>query len=339
MTGTTITEVDPFDDDLTPWHAIYVAALEHAVGDAAQAYTLPELRAQLREPTADRRIVGFVGRDAGGPVVSGVLTMSMVDHPTSAFVDVTVLPAEQRRGHGRRMLAHLEERAAAEGRTTLTAEVRWPNELGGDGAGSAGAAFAQAHGYRLGLGDVQRRLDRPVPDDVLDRLSAEAAPYHVGYELRSWVGPVPDELAVRWLALSNSLMTEAPVGEMSYEVENADVAVLRDREASLARQGRTAFHTVALDAAGEVVAYTEIVHGVHDRSSAFQWGTLVRRDHRGHRLGLAVKAANHRLFQRHRPDVGRVTTWNAEVNDHMVAVNDRFGFRPVSRMGEFQKAR
>jgi hypothetical protein len=32
-----------------------------------------------------------------------------------------------------------------------------------------------------------------------------------------------------------------------------------------------------------------------------------------------------------------VHTWNAEVNTHMVAVNDALGFRPVEYLAEFQR--
>ena len=32
-----------------------------------------------------------------------------------------------------------------------------------------------------------------------------------------------------------------------------------------------------------------------------------------------------------------MVTWNAEVNAHMVAVNEQLGFEPVERLGEFQK--
>jgi RimJ/RimL family protein N-acetyltransferase len=76
---------------------------------------------------------------------------------------------------------------------------------------------------------------------------------------------------------------------------------------------------------------------VHEPSRAYQWGTLVRPAHRGHRLGMAVKVANLRQLQEAVPGVDHVITWNAESNARMVAVNDRLGFVPTERMGEFQK--
>ena len=69
----------------------------------------------------------------------------------------------------------------------------------------------------------------------------------------------------------------------------------------------------------------------------YQWGTLVGREHRGHRLGLATKAVNLRAVQAARDDLTLVTTQNAEVNDHMVAINELMGFRPVEAHAEFVK--
>jgi len=76
---------------------------------------------------------------------------------------------------------------------------------------------------------------------------------------------------------------------------------------------------------------------VHESERAYQWGTLVRADHRGHRLGMAVKVANLRLLQETHPQVTTVVTYNADVNAPMVAVNDRLGFVPVQWLGELQK--
>jgi hypothetical protein len=50
-----------------------------------------------------------------------------------------------------------------------------------------------------------------------------------------------------------------------------------------------------------------------------------------------VKVANLRLFQSTPQAATRLRTWNAEVNSHMVGVNERLGFRPVERLGEFQR--
>ena len=52
-----------------------------------------------------------------------------------------------------------------------------------------------------------------------------------------------------------------------------------------------------------------------------------------------MKVANVQLIQRERPDLSQVVTWNAEVNAHMVAVNEQLGFEPVERLGEFHDRR
>lgn len=340
MSGLEISALDPSGPLYDPWYDVYAAALEAAVGvDEAQVYSRDEVRVQWTEPTSDQARHAFAGLVDGEVVATGALVVPQRDNLTSAFVEVAVRPDHQGRGHGRAVLEHLEAVAADLGRTRLNGEVRWRYEHGTDGTeegGSRDLAFARAAGYRLGLSDVQRWLDLPVPDALLDELAAEAAPHHTAYELRSWVGPVPDELAAGWVELDGSLTTEAPMGEMEHEALDVDVALLREVEDSVAKQQRITYHSVALDAAGTVVAYSMLVQGVA-ATTAYQWGTLVHRDHRGHRLGLAVKIANHRLLQRERPDATRVSTWNAEVNSHMIGVNERMGFRPVSRMGEVQK--
>jgi GNAT superfamily N-acetyltransferase len=337
-----IVRFDPADDDLLDdWHAIAVAAQRHAVGDAAAPFTLDELRAVMRQPATDLDRSAWLVLAGAVPVASGFIGLPLLDNLTSARIEVSVAPEAQGRGHGRAVLAHLEAVVADAGRTLLDTEVRWPYEHGTDGreaGGSRDLRFAEAAGYRLGLSDVQRRLDLPVDDAVLDALAAEAAPHHAGYEQLSWVGDVPDDLAPSWVALDSSLTTEAPTGDLEVEAPVADVERLRRSEDVARAQGRTAYHSVALTGSGVdrvVVAYTQVV--VDPTGRAYQWGTLVQREHRGHRLGLSVKVANLRLLQRERPDVVLMDTWNAEVNDHMIGINDRLGFRPVSRMGGLQK--
>jgi RimJ/RimL family protein N-acetyltransferase len=338
MSHLLVEPVDAHDDTgVDEFHDVYLAA-ELAIGPGvAFPWMREEVRVMLQEPSGRRRAEAFVGRVGGRVVVAGFLLTTLWDNLDSAEVSVHVRPDEGRRGHGSALLAALEAESLHRGRSLVNAETSWAYDAGPDGAGQAGPEFARARGYALGLGDVQRRLALPVDDALLDALAREAAPHHAAYTLLSWVGPVPDELAEGWVRLTSSLMTEAPTGELEREPERADVAVLRANEAIIAKQGRTKYNTVALDAAGDVVAYSDIATTVHEPGRAYQWGTLVRTDARGHRLGLAVKVANQRLLQAERPDLRELTTYNAEVNRHMIAVNDRLGFVPTARLGEFQK--
>ncbi|NPC97484.1 GNAT family N-acetyltransferase [Nocardioides sp. zg-DK7169] len=336
--GLEIVAVDPHDEQaLTAWYDAYAEAERHGRGRTATVWQLRELQVMLAEPSIRRRSTAWAGRVDGRTVAAGWVQLPLLDNLERAELSVQVVPAARRRGHGTAMLAHLEQVAREEGRTVLGAEATYDYDAGPDGAGESGPEFARARGFDLVLGDVQRILDLPVPDEVLDRLAAEAAPHHTAYTLRSWVGPVPEELLVGWADLTSSLMTEAPMGELDVERESASTEAVRDAEALVAKQGRTKYNTVALDAEGTVVAYTDLATTVHEPGRAYQWGTLVRREHRGHRLGLAVKVANLRLLQAECPDLDHVVTYNAEVNAHMVAVNDALGYRVTARLGEFQK--
>ena len=204
--------------------------------------------------------------------------------------------------------------------------------------GAAGPEFARARGYDLALSEVQRELRLPVDDDLLDGLAADAARSHPAlHAARLERARARRPAAGLGRGSPRSLATEAPTGDLELEPEAASTDAVREREDTAARQGRTKYNTVALSSTGEVVAYSDLATTVHEPGRAYQWGTLVRREHRGHRLGVAVKVANLQLLQRERPDITRLTTYNAEVNSHMIGVNEALGFRPVARLGDFQK--
>lgn len=330
--------VDPTDPaSFDPWYAVYLAAQQHDRGEHGTPWQADELRAQLAQPGSGTWIEGWLGTADGEPVVSGTVFGSR-DHNTHRLVIyVETAPAQRRRGYGSAMLEHLERIAVEDRRTTLVAEMHWPYELGPSGAGAPGREFAVRHGYELALGDVLRVLRLPVPDETLQRLAAEAAPHHRDYQLRTFASPVPEDIVAQWAALSALLMTEAPTGELDLEVEPGDVERFREHEDLMVRQGRRKLHTAAFDAAGELVAYTDFSLPDAEPERAYQWGTLVRRADRGHRLGIAVKVANLIRLQQDRPGTRFVYTGNAETNTHMVAVNDALGFEPVERLGEMQK--
>jgi GNAT superfamily N-acetyltransferase len=336
--GLEIGEVDVHDDAaLQEWYDVSAAALREGLGDLASVWSLAELTVSVREPSRSRRMHLYAGRADGRVVVAGGLVMPLLDNIDSATVTAEVHPDHWRRGYGTAMLAHVEAEARTRGRVLLDHNLDWPATLGAEGEGWPAREFALHHGYRMTLGELQRELTLPVDDAVLDALAREAAAHHEGYRLTSWVGAVPEQLALGWETLSSSLMTEAPTGDRELEPEVVDVANLREREAVADKQGRTRVCTAALTADGEVAAYTDLAFTPHEPGKAYQWGTLVRSADRGHRLGLAVKVANLRLLQSLDVGVTRLLTWNAEVNAHMIGVNEQLGFRIVARAGGFQK--
>jgi GNAT superfamily N-acetyltransferase len=334
-----ITPVDPFDEDaVVAWVKLTTDVVCHEIGDSGTMWTAPEMIAALQDPPKNRHELIYHGTVGGELVATGWITLPMIDNLSSADLYVAVVPERRRRGLGTAMLAHLEQVCAARGRTRLDAITDWPYDGAPDGAGAPGVEFGRAHGYAFGLGDVQRELQLPADADVLAALAAEAAPHHADYELRSWSGPIPDDIVLSYLELSTSLATEAPTGELEREKSAVDVEAHRSAERVLAEQQRVPWHTVAVDGEGWVVAYSDLVVPGTDPKWIYQWGTLVDRAHRGHRLGVAVKVANLRAFRAvHPEDRRRIVTWNAEVNTHMIEINERIGFRAAARGGQLQK--
>lgn len=330
--------VDPFDVALfDAWHATYFVADSFQRSGAESPWQLEELRVFHQADHPNLKTMVLAGLVDGVVVCAGELKLPLLDNTDHAEVGVWTHPEHRGRGYGSAVLARIEQLSADEGRTVLDAEACYPYDAPADGAGHPNADFLVRRGFRYGLGDVNRRLDLPVSHELLAELAAKAALHHATYTLRSFVAPVPEDLAVAFAALSASLMTEAPLGELEREAENPDVHVMRVGEETLRRQGRTKYTTVAIADDGELAGFTDLIMSEHDPGRVFQWGTLVPRAHRGHRLGLALKVANLAFLQGLRPDARLVTTYNAEVNAHMIGVNEQLGFRPVERLGEFQK--
>ena len=334
-----ILDVDPADDAaMAAWHAAYLEA-DLFERESPTPWQLPELLAEARATQTQHRYAFVSGREGGDVVAAGRVTVDLLSNSHIAFVEDYVRPGHRRRGHGRAVLDRLEELARSWGCTSALTESAWASDLGPDGTAAPGREFARATGFHLGLVDVQRAVTLPVAGDLLASLADDArASYEPDYRLDTWTGPVPDEYAEGWARLGALVATEAPMGELEFDPESPSVEALREREAVQEAQGRLKHNTVAVDAEGAVVAYSDIATTIHEPGVGYQWGTLVDPAHRGRRLGLAVKVANLAHLQASRPDITRVITYNAEVNEHMIAINRQLGFEPVEYLGEFQKS-
>jgi GNAT superfamily N-acetyltransferase/RimJ/RimL family protein N-acetyltransferase len=235
-----------------------------------------------------------------------------------ARLELFVRPDRRRRGLGRGLLRHAAARAAAQGRRVLDSAAQ---------NGSAGEGFAQAMGARAGLVDVQRMLElAELGADRLAELRGQAEQATAGYSLVSWTGPVPDEFLEQAGALFTAL-GDAPHDPGAVPVI-WDAQQVRERVNDLLpRFGMRLFSLAARhDPSGEMAALTQMAVDPTDPGWGHQLITAVISKHRGHRLGLLVKTAMLELLASSEPQLERISTWNAEANQHMIAVNQVIGY-------------
>ena len=327
-----IRRLDPMDDaDMDAFQEVYAAA-ELAEDPDAHLYSRADGIAILTSKDGGFDADAFGAFVDGRMVGESMVNRSLRDNLELADVWVWVDPDHQRRGVGTRMLTHAEEHARSHGRTLSHVQGR----IGLD-RDNGNRRFAEKLGYHLANTEIERRLALPVDGALLTRLEAEAAPHHREYEIRTVVGPVPDELAASYIALSNLLVVEAPMGDLEVEEHRHTVVELGAQERQLIESGRTRVASYALDLEGTVVGYAVAVSTEDGYEHVDQWGTLVHPAHRGRRLGLAVKCAQVRAVAEHFPDKHFLSTTNAETNAHMVAINEALGFVIHQAYGEFQK--
>lgn len=293
-------------------------------------WTYDEMAVMFRRPTPGQ-LHEAVGVFEGGEMVGGgVLFASTDDNLDKAIVVPVVEPERRCRGIGGALLEGLVERARELGRTRVLSGTSIPFE---ERESSPWLRFAFAHGFGMDTTEVVRILSLPTPDGLLDEIDAEGAAYRHGYDVRVFDDGVPDELIESYCFLLNQLVVEAPTGEVDWEPERLTPDAVRhdiERDRSI---GRTVLRAIAVKD-GEAVAHSDLLVRPSG-TRAVQWATLVRSDHRGHRLGAAVKVANLRRLQRDRPDIVDVVTQNAEVNAQMIGINERLGFRAVALVPEF----
>jgi len=190
--------------------------------------------------------------------------------------------------------------------------------------------FNHALGYDLV--QVERMSTMPVPEQPME---LPASPQ--GYELVQWQGVVPEQWAEGVAVCLAAMWTDPPNGEMDIRPEPYDAERVV-REQTLVERW---FHSLPIAArhveSAEIAGFTFIDHRPGRPEGAFQGDTIVLAPHRGHGLGMAMKAANVVQVQRLAPSVRRVHTWNAGENDHMWTINERLGYRTSGLGGAWQK--
>jgi GNAT superfamily N-acetyltransferase len=329
----TIRPVDPWDErEMDELQEQYVEAQRAELPDS-RVYSRADSVSLLRREPGGQFYHAFVGFDDDRMVGQTWVTGSTVDNLHHAHLWAWVPPRFGHRGVGTALVRHAEQHLRGLGRHTALSQT-W---IGNDGR-SGYRTFAERLGYRLANTQVERRQQLPMDEATLARLEAEAAQHAAAYQWKTVVGPVPDELVPGFLDLYNLMNVEMPTGEIDLEEGRRTPEVQAQQEEELREAGRTRVTVIAYTPDDVAVAYSCAVTAAADSddTGVDQWATIVRPDHRGHRLGLAVKCALTRTLQDRFPDRDHVRTQNAETNAPMVAINEAMGFEVHHVEGEFQ---
>ena len=270
---------------------------------------------------AEKRPVGFLG-----------INTSSYDNPELAWLDFAVHPDVRRRGHGTAL---------------FEAASRLCRELGRPLVGADGWDTEQTRGFAASVGlehksqSIQRRQHlRELPPGLVVELCDEAEKEAGDYELVRLCGYSPEEL-LEELAQVTMAINDAPLDGLEMDDELYTPERLRAYERAQIEGGFRFYRILARHrVTGELAGHTVVTVASEAPEIGDQHDTSVVRTHRGHRLGLLLKADLVRWLtgpDGPEPQLATIDTWNTESNEHMIGINERLGYRIIGRNLEFQR--
>lgn len=316
-----IREIRVSDAEFADWSAICDAAC-HADDPDGPRWREREARV-LYEPHEHHDVVLWLASDGGQAVGAAALGLPLRDNLRLGEPHVYVTPDKRRRGIGTALLGVVETAAEYRGRSSLLSYLSSSTQT----PQTPGKHFAIQHGFTLRITEIRRVQRSPFLVDQIRQAAAAAKPYAYGYEIVTWRDRAPDELVHEFARLEARLSTDAPLGALEYEGEVWDEERVRKSENRYARMGRGTWNAAAIAPDGRMAGITRVSLMNDADNDGFQDTTIVDPAHRGHRLGLVLKAANFETIIADRPRIQQIWTWNADSNSHMIAINETMGYR------------
>jgi GNAT superfamily N-acetyltransferase len=317
----------PTAEDHRAWYHVQSAALAHdRPGEPVPSQAA--VRAGLTTTGSRRQLVLWLLRGSGDePVATAVLRLSGTAADGSgtdgpADVQMTVHPAHRRLGTGSRLLATVTEAATAAGCASLAAEAV---------SGTPGEGFLATRDF---VPVTRLTWQRLALDDIPDPVGKLPDVPHPGYRLTAWEGAVPDTLTDGFLGALRALPT--PAAGLDTGGCRWDPAAVHEAAELAARRGDRLLTVAALHDGGDVAGYTTVLLPGDGARRAQQHDTAVVPAHRGHGLGLWMKAEMLRRLPAAQPDLAEIHTCVPDDNRHLLAVNTSLGFRPLRRTVRFR---
>lgn len=340
-----ISQVDLANDT----DVLLLAQLLHArtaeSGEDTSRFVADDAVRRLRSQSPTHVELYWLARDADGQGlgVGSAYWYRGEANTDMAFTQVWVRPAARGRGVGRTLFAAVLAALPPQRTRILSYVVSDPADGPLATSQAPGPRFARALGLRVGELCHVRRHPWPTSAALLDSLDpatlAADGTRRVGdYTIEVYINGVAPELQEDVARLHGMVEAEVEAGDIDYEPEPFTAADYRDAIARAETNGTRRVEAVAVwvDAAGRRRAVGVSSYAVPSQPDANieVLETLVEREHRGHRLGWAVKCAVERQLLALELPHPAVNTCNADENAYMLAINDALGFREVLQLAD-----
>jgi GNAT superfamily N-acetyltransferase len=233
-----------------------------------------------------------------------------------------VAPSARRRGIGRTLLKTLFDAVPAAER---------PHVFASGFIGTSGPEALAALGFVEQGRNAVRRIDLfRYPPSHWRSLERSAGEHSPEYELLRLEGPTSDDLLPSMVSL-HAAINDAPKTDPDVEDDIWDEDRVRAFDRSSVLRRNSVRRVVARHRrTGEWAGMSIVLIDEFGPSIAYQEDTSVVRAHRGHRLGLRMKAEMLDWLTTTRPEITAIDTWNASNNHHMIAVNEILGAEPIA---------
>ncbi|GAB2572485.1 GNAT family N-acetyltransferase [Microlunatus antarcticus] len=324
-------EVDPYDDGQLE----RLTALDELVRvhDDPEAFvqTVEDHAIELRHGGDLNPSRATLLLDDTGEVVGAFwIDVPVLDNRHLVEAHLRVRPDRRDEGLQVVVLEELASRTRALGRTTLWVGV------GADDVRMT--ALLAERGFALAARDARRHQVLAHLDAAeIDRLGRDAAGHARDYRLER-VDPPYDDAHLAELIPATAAINDAPMGDLAFEDEVFDLDRMRDAERARALRGERIRRVVARHrTTGKMAGHTYLAVRPWAPREALQYDTAVTRDHRGHRLGLALKIEMMRWLAETEPQVEVVETWNNVDNLPMIKVNEALGYRLSRTFAMYQR--
>lgn len=296
-----------------------------------------------------RTFVGYLAKIEGRPVGSMQITFAHEEGAEELNVDILALPGFRGLGVEEALLEDLLAEARAQERTILqtysihrpdTDHVRLASPTGfGEIPADANALFFRDNGFTLEQVERNSTFDMTGSFTAVERMLDEAVAVAGGdYRLVEWIDATPERWRESYAYIRSRMSTDVPMAGAVWtdEVWDAERVIARDQR-NLDSGFTISVAAIEHVPSGAIVAFSELALGQEPSAPSHQWGTLVMREHRGHRLGTIVKCANLLRWREIAPLSPLISTFNAEENRHMLDVNEEIGFTTLTVCGLWKR--